>query len=88
VTSSGTQSNATDGERDAFYHGNLAYNYVKSIDPTYTASDHQVTMCVNSVDDECYSYWDGVQIVFGSGYSQCPNMATLPDIVYHEYIMW
>jgi Zn-dependent metalloprotease len=78
-------SYSEDSERDAYYHATRAHTYVKGLDPAYTASDHDLSLTVESLDDECFSYWDGVTITFGTGGSTCRNMATIPSIVYHEY---
>ena len=81
-----TGTNSQSSERDAYYHVNKAHDWIKAIDPAYTASDHPVTMSVNSIDDECVAYWNGVSITYGSEGSFCPyNMATMPDIIYRQY---
>lgn len=81
-------SNSTDGERDAFYHSNIAHAYVKTIDPSYTASDQDIAIVVNSVDNECVAFWDEGSMIFGESGAECPyNMASLPDMVYRMYGM-
>ena len=84
-----TSSNSLDSERDAYYHVNVAHDFVKSIDPNYTGNDFQIQVHVNDVTDECGSYWvfqgpdEGLWL--NEAGSICPNLATLPDVLYHEY---
>ena len=79
-------SNSDFAQRDAYYHANVAHDYIKAFHPAYTGNDNDLAIGVNSLnDDECEAYWDGVSLTFGIGGTTCVNMATLPDVMYHEY---
>ena len=79
-------TNSQQAERDAYYHVNLAHDWVKSLDPAYTASDYELSTDVN-LSDNCNAFWDlsTNSLSFLSAGLGCPNTATMPDIVYHEY---
>ncbi len=79
-----TISNSTDSERDAFYHLNLARDFVKSVDPAFTATDYSI-LCYVDHDDHCNAFWDGFALQFLSAGDGCPATATMPDFLYHEY---
>jgi hypothetical protein len=82
-----TALNSQDAERDAFYHVNLAHDWVKEIDSQCTAIDYSLTVNVNWNDgDDCEAYWD--QLTNSLNFwpaGACPNTATMPDLVWHEY---
>lgn len=78
--------NSQTSERDAYYHSTKAHDYIKALDPAYTGSDYDMLATVNSVDDECYTIWDGYSSIYGLEGSLCPyNMASMPDLVYRQY---
>lgn len=79
--------NSKDSERDAFYHVNLAHDWVKGFDPAYTANDYPLLTNVNINTDECEAYWDqpSNSLNFFLDGPTCPNTASMPDIVWHEY---
>ncbi len=80
-------SSQQDAERDAYYHVNLAHDWVKGLDPTYVANDFVMPIYVNDAGADCdasYSSGDNSITFYLSG-SGCPNTATMPDIVWHEY---
>lgn len=83
-----TTANSQPSERDAYYHTNLAHDWVKAIDPALTAIDYSLTVNVNWNDGtDCEGYWD--QLTNSLNYwlegATCPNTATIPDLVWHEY---
>ena len=80
-------SNSDDAERDAYYHVNVAHDYIKRLDPTYTGNDVPVDCNVNIPDGECSSFWDAPthSMNFYAERPTCPAIATLPDVIYHEY---
>lgn len=82
-----TTGNSLDSERDAFYHANLTRDYILGFDPGYTANDAQIDAKVNFLDDECAAWWDYADnsLNFTSAGAYCPNTATVPEIVSHEY---
>ena len=78
--------NSHDAERDGFYHVNLVHDYVRTLDPGSVNLDYQAACNVN-VSGSCnafYSPGNGSVNFYIAGGS-CPNMATMPDVVYHEY---
>ncbi len=79
-----TTSNSQTSERDAYYHVNRAHDWVKAIDPAFTACDFELKTYVE-LSDNCNAFWDGVSLNFFIAGSGCPASAQLPDIVYHEY---
>src|SRR5207247_2965232 len=82
--------NSHDAERDCYYHVNVAHDYVKGVDPSYTGNDIPLVCNVLYTDDECSDTWD-FDPVTGQGALQfwaagvtCPNIASLPTMVYHD----
>ena len=71
-------------ERDAYFHVNVVHDYVKSLDPAFTGVDYAMPCAVN-INATCNAYWDGTGVNFYRAGSPCPNTATMPDVVYHEY---
>lgn len=80
-----TTANSLDAERDGFYHVNLVHDYLKGIDPGFTGNDYPMACRVEITSDVCNAYWDGSGLNFYAAGGGCPSMATLPDVVYHEY---
>lgn len=75
-----------DAERDGYFHVNVAHDYVKAIDPASIAID-QVVPCFVNLDDVCNAFFNTINesVNFFRAGGGCPNTATLPDVVYHEY---
>lgn len=82
------ETNANRAERDAFYHVNWTRDYLRTIDPSFTAMDFQMVTNVNILDNECEAYWDNVTntLNFFPGELFCDNTGTMPDIIWHEYL--
>ena len=78
--------NSTIPERDAYYHGQAVHDFVKSIDPELEAMDFPMTCRVN-VSGNCNAYWSSQDrsINFYDQGANCPNIAQIADVVYHEY---
>ena len=72
-----------DAERDAFYHVNLVHDYAKTLDPGFVGNDYQI-LCRVEVSGTCNAYWDGTLNFYAAG-GGCPDIATIPDVIYHEY---
>src|SRR2546426_1591012 len=53
-----TTSNSEDAERDAYYHVNVAHDYIKRLDPAYTGSNIPITCNVDITNGECSSFYD------------------------------
>ncbi len=81
-----TAANSHDAERDGFHHVQLVHDYVKTLDPGAVGVDYVVPCKVNiaSTCNAFYSTADGSVNFYAAG-GGCPNTATMPDVVYHEY---
>jgi hypothetical protein len=79
-----TASNSLTSERDAYYHVNRAHDWIKAIDPAFTACDYEIAANVE-LTDNCNAFWDGATLNFFTAGSGCPATAQLPDVIYHEY---
>src|SRR5262249_52320360 len=77
-------ASADDAERDGFYHVNRVHDYIKSLDPGFNGLDLPMP-CAVDVHSACSAFWDGSGLSFSRAGGGCPNLATLPDVVYHEY---
>ena len=83
-----TTSNSQASERDAFYHTNLSHDWIKAMDPTFTAIDYSLTVNVNWNDGtDCEAYWEQLSnsLNYWLAGATCPNTATIPDLIWHEY---
>lgn len=78
-------SNSADSERDGWFHVNLAHDYVKGLDPGFTLNDYAMPCRVEQAGDVCNAFWDGAGVNFYAAGGGCPSMATLPDVIDHEY---
>ncbi len=79
-----TTVNSQDAERDAFRSVNIVHDYIKGLDPAMTALDYSMPCAVN-INDVCNAFWDGTGINFYLAGGGCPNTASMPDVVFHEY---
>jgi Zn-dependent metalloprotease len=80
-----TPGNSLDSERDVFYHVNRVHDFAKSIDPAFIRDDYAMLCTVGITAGVCNSFWDGGGLNFYAAGGGCPDMATLPDLIYHEY---
>lgn len=80
-----TDDNSEASERNAFYHGTVAHEYVKDIESGFTGVDHQITIYVDDYSQSCNGYWGGDWIrLYGEG-DGCVNYAEVADVIIHEY---
>lgn len=79
-----TDLNSQAAERDVYYHLNLVYDWIHAMDPAFTALDFALPCAVNFAGS-CNAIWDGIGITFYNVGAGCPNAATMPDVIYHEY---
>jgi hypothetical protein len=77
-------TNSHAAERDGYYHVNVAHAHYKTLDPAFTGNDYPMPCQVN-IPQVCNAFWDGTGINFYTAGGGCPNTATMPDVVYHEY---
>ena len=78
-------ANSLDSERDGYYHVNQMHAYVRTLDPGLTFLDYAMPCNVEVGGDVCNAFWDGAGVNFYAAGGGCPSMATLPDVIYHEY---
>ncbi len=76
--------NSQDSERDGYYHVNVVHDFVKGLDPGFVGNDYAMP-CKVDINDVCNAFWDGSGVNFYAAGGGCPNTATMPDVVYHEY---
>jgi Zn-dependent metalloprotease len=76
--------NSDPAERDAYYHAVVAHDFIKTTDPGFTNIDYAMPALVN-INLNCNAFWDGNGINFYRAGNGCPNTASMPDVVYHEY---
>ncbi len=79
-----TDSNSEASERNAFYHTNVVHDWVNAVAPAMTSLDYEMQVNVN-INQSCNAYWDGSTINFYKAGGGCPNIASIADVVYHEY---
>lgn len=79
-------SNSTAAERDAWYSANLIYEWINALDTGLYVMDFPMVCNVN-VDGTCNAFWSGWDrsINFFRAGGQCPNIAQIADVVWHEY---
>lgn len=78
-------SNSIIAERDAYYSVNRIHSWLKSVDPAFNSLDFSMNCYVNRTDGTCNAYWNGSNINFYKEGGGCVNMATMSDVVMHEY---
>ena len=79
-----SDANSHQAERDGYFHVNKVHDHIQAIDPGFVGNDFPMP-CVVNIPDYCNAYWDGFSVNFYGEGGGCPNIATLPDVVYHEY---
>jgi hypothetical protein len=89
-----SNSNSQPAERDVFFHVNLVYEVMRTLDPSWHYNDFPLTCYVNNNDgDECVAFWDPPvppstplgSLNFYLAGATCPNTGTMSDIIWHEY---
>ena len=63
---------------------NVVHDYAKFLEPGFTGVDYVMPVAVN-INQTCNAYWDGNGVNFYAAGGGCPNTATMPDVVFHEY---
>ena len=71
-------------ERNGFYQTLAVHDYVKDLDPGFTALDFPLPCNVN-INATCNAYWDGASINFYRYGGGCANTANIADVIFHEY---
>ncbi len=82
-----TEELAGPSARDAFFHANESYNYVRTLDPSSVLDSLDSPMPIR-VDDGagvCNAFFDGVGLTFYAAGAGCESTARIADVVHHEY---
>jgi hypothetical protein len=69
-----TPANSHDAERDAYWNVNIAHDYAKTIDPSFTGNDYSMPCAVN-IADVCNAFWDGNGVNFFAAGGGCRTPA-------------
>ena len=77
-------ANSLIAERNVYYHTGLVHDYMKAIDGEFTSLDYDMPARVEA-DGACNAYWNGFAMTFFRAGGQCPSIAKIADVVYHEY---
>ena len=77
-------NDALDTERNAFYHINEVHNWVNTVIANFNGMDYQVTVNMDQTGT-CNASFGGGQMNFFLQGGGCFSLATIGDVVYHEY---
>jgi hypothetical protein len=82
-------TNSRRDERDSWYHANRVHDWIKAVDPGFTAIDYRADCWVDRTDGYCpgnawYDPGDG-SINFCRESSSYGNTGQIADVIYHEY---
>jgi hypothetical protein len=72
-------------QRDAYYHVNQIHAHMKAVLPDFNGLDISLPTKVDVTGGTCNAYYDGQSINFFAQGGGCRSLATLGDVVYHEY---
>jgi hypothetical protein len=75
-----------DAQLSAFIHASIIKAHARTIAPTMTFLDWQLTVRPNEDDPQgCNAFWDGSALNFFRQNGLCNNSARVADVVYHEF---
>lgn len=72
-------------ERSAYIYVNQIHSHVKNVLPDFTGMDYQINANLDLTTDNCNAFYDGTAINFYAEANNCRSLATINDVVYHEY---
>ena len=72
-------------ERSAYIYVNQIHAHMKSVLPAFTGMDLQMATRLDLTSDNCNAFYDGSSINFYAEANNCRSLATINDVVYHEY---
>lgn len=78
-------SNANVRERSAYIYVNQIHTHMKEVLPTFTGMDFPIPTRLDLTTDNCNAFYDGSSINFYAEGNNCRSLATINDVVYHEY---
>jgi hypothetical protein len=64
---------------------NAIHKHMKSILPDFTGMDFALPTKIDLTGGNCNAFYDGSSINFYAEGNGCRSLATVPDVVYHEY---
>jgi hypothetical protein len=80
-------ANSRADERDCWLHCNRIHDWIKAIDPAFTALDYAMPVSVGRTDLYCpgNAWWDGTGVNFCESSATYGNTGQMGDVIYHEY---
>ncbi len=78
-------NSATQQERSAYWFVNQIHTHMKDLLPSFTGMDFALPTRVDLTTGTCNAYYDGSSINFYAQGGGCRSLATMGDVVYHEY---
>jgi len=78
-------NNANVRERSAYIYVNQIHSHMKTVLPDFTGMDYQIATNLDLTTDNCNAFYDGSSINFYAEANNCRSLATINDVVYHEY---
>lgn len=72
-------------QRSAYVYVNQIHSHLKTVLPTFTGLDFQMPTRLDLTTDNCNAFYDGSSINFYAEGNNCRSLATINDVVYHEY---
>lgn len=72
-------------ERSAYIYVNQIHAHMKNVLPDFTGMDLQMATRLDLTTDNCNAFYDGSSINFYAEANNCRSLATINDVVYHEY---
>ncbi len=82
-----SSANSLHSERDVFAYVNKEHDWLKAMDPSFTAMDYEMIATIERTDYYCpgNAWWDGSSINFCKESTSYGNTGRLADVIYHEY---
>ena len=68
----------------AYYHINKIHDFMKTFFTTFTGLDYSLETNVE-VAGSCNANWNGTAVNFFRAGGNCPSIAQISDVMYHEY---
>lgn len=72
-------------ERSAYIYTNQIHSHLKAVLPDFTGMDFTLPVRLDLTTDNCNAFYDGSSINFYAEANNCRSLATINDVVYHEY---
>lgn len=72
-------------QRSAYLYVNQIHAHMKSVLPDFVGLDIVLPTYLDLTTDNCNAFYDGSSINFYAEGNNCRSLATINDVVYHEY---